>query len=76
MTFPEAQVVSGQMAISTGDLNKHLPAVVKAETLIAAGFTPHEKIKNGYWWRVGDQVPEICNWMQVKIGEVKLKAGS
>lgn len=74
MSFPEAQIVSGHMAISTGDLNKYLPAVVKAETLIAAGFKPHEKVKNGYWWRVGDQVPLICNWLQNVIGEVKLKA--
>ena len=74
MSFPEAQDVKGVLAISTGGLNKHLPAVVKAETLIAAGFTPHERIKNGFWWRVKDQVPAICEWLKKNIDDTKAMA--
>jgi hypothetical protein len=74
MSFPEAQDVKGELSISTGDLNKYLPATVKAEYLIDQGFEPQEKIRNGYWWRVKDQVPAICQHLVDKTNAVKERA--
>ena len=73
--FKEAIEVKGEMALSTGDLNKYLPAVIKAETILG-WMQPHEKIKNGYYWRVRDQVPEICRRMEGQIALVKAQCES
>lgn len=56
--------------LSTAGLNKHLPAIVGAASILEWGFHPHAKVKAGYWWAVED-VPAICDKMIEIIESVK-----
>jgi hypothetical protein len=54
--------------ISTAGLNKYLPAIVGAASIVEWGFHPHAKVRAGYWWALED-VPAICDKM-VRLIEV------
>lgn len=60
------------LCLSTADLNKLLPCIVKVEHILALGFKPWAQIRAGYWWAHTD-VPRILNALQVRLGEVKVR---
>ena len=68
---PQGQTKS---CLSTAGLNKYLPAIVGAASIVEWGFTPHARVKAGYWWALED-VPMICDKMirLIEVAKEKLQ---